>query len=406
MSTAARVIAVALVAIAAAATPAAADQQQVYTVEGRADASAENSRVAALDVAFATATREALADMLAPGDLMSHKADLDREVIGRARKWIASYKVTSDRTEGDQRKLEVAVRMDVDKLIVRLAELGIVIEVPEPEPVVTPATGGGRGVKATVLLRVTTARSTSASYGTTASRDVAGLAQVSAGVRAAGWQLIAAPASGPSVDKDDGFLDDDSARALAASAGAELAVIVGVEAPAAGEVRGSSEVAALARARVRIVRRDGVVGEGTALAGAHGTGDEVVGAAIAAAAADAFADASPAVAGDGGTGGGTIAPVSAGGDDVLIHITARDKRDTPAWTLVRAIRDKVATTKGAVVVIRRLSSREVVLGVRGGDRGPDKIARDIRDLAHKIDNSSFSAKADGNVVEVKVSGSP
>jgi hypothetical protein len=398
MAPARRVFAVALVAIAAAAAPAAADQ--VYTVEGAADLSAQDSRVAALDVAFASATREALGDMLSPADLKSHKGDLDREVIGRARKWVASYKVTSDTTEGDQRKLEVTVRMDVDKLIVRLAELGIVIETPEPEPVV-PVGGAGRGKKATVLLRVSTARATSATYGATASRDVAGLAPVSAAIRAAGWQVISAPASGPSVDREDPFLDDDSARALASAAGADVAVIVGVEAPAAAEVRGSSDVAALARARVRIVDASGVIGEGTALAGARGTGDEVVGTAIASAAGDAFADAHPA--GGGGRGEGPVAPVAAG-DDVLVQITERDKRDAPAWTLVRAIRDKLAATKGAVVVVRRLASREVVLGVRGGDRGPDKLARDIRDL--KVEGGSFSAKANGNVLDVKVSGSP
>ena len=50
----------------------------------------------------------------------------------------------------------------------------------------------------------------------------------------------------------------------------------------------------LARARVRIIDATGVtVGDGTALAGAHGSGDNLVDGAIAMAASDAFSDARP-----------------------------------------------------------------------------------------------------------------
>lgn len=398
----------AVAGLAGRAAPAAADA--TYSVTGEADAGGANPKVAALDTAYAAATREALSDLVAPADVKAHKADLDREVVGHARKWVASYKVNSDSTEGDTRKLDVTVKIDVDKLTARLAELGVAVvdtapDQGEPDPVGPVA--GGKGKSATILLAASTARTMSATYGAAAERDVPGLPPLSAAVRAAGWQLISAPASGPKVEPDATFLDDDKARALAQSAGADLAVIVAIDAPAVAPIRGTIDLAAVARARVRIIDTTGAtIGDGTALAGAHGTGDNLVDAAITAAAADAFSDARPA--GGGGSGGtqgtGTTIPPVAAGDDVLIRITARDRKDPPAWTLVRAIRDKLATTKGATVAIRRLGAREVVLGVRGGDRPADKLARDIRDLERKIEDSSVSAKADGNVVEVKVSG--
>jgi len=401
------VIAVALAVVAVAAGPALGDE--TYHVDGEADAGGTDPRVAALDVAFAAATREALADLVAPADLKAHKADLDREVVGRARKWVASYKVTSEVTAGDVRKLVVDVKIAVDKLTARLGELGVAVvadsggdgAVPDP----TAVAGAGRGKKATVLLRVDTPRSVIASYGAAAERDVPGLASLTAAVRAAGWQPVSAPASGPAARQGDELLGDDSARALAGSAGADLAVVVGVYVDASGEVRGTSEHGALARARVRVLdRAGGLVGDGTALGGAHGTDDgAMAAAAIATASVDAFADARPAGS---STGAGPVAAVTAGTDEVLIEITARDKRDAPPWSMVRAIRDKLAGGKGVRVSIRRLAAREVVLGVSGGGRGADKLARDIRDLEHKISDTSFATKVAGNVVEVRVSGSP
>jgi hypothetical protein len=392
------VIVVALGLVAALVTPAAADAS--YHVEGQADAGASDPKVAALDVAFAAATREALSDLVTPADRRTHKAELDREIVGRARRWVASYKVTSDRTDGDVRTLELDVRMDHDKLIARLGELGIAAAQPDQ---IEPQIGApGHGKTATVLLTVTTARGVVASYGASAARDVPGLASASASARAAGWQLVAAPASGPAPSKGDGMLDDDAARALAAAAGAELAVVIAVDADMPGEVRGTSDHAVLARAKVRIVdRAGGVVGDGAALGGARGTGDGVAVTAIASAAADAVAEARPA-----GAVPGRVTALDPAAGEVLIRVSARDRKEAPPWSMVRAIRDKLASGKGTDVAIRRLSTRQVVIAVRGGDRGADTVARDIRDLERKITDTSFATKVDGNVVDVKVSGSP
>jgi hypothetical protein len=395
-----RVLVLAFALVATLAAPALAED--TYHVEGEADVNAADPRVAALDVAFAAATREALRDHVAAADLKARKTELDREVIGRARKWVASYKVTADATEGDTRKLTVDVRIDPDKLLARLGELGVaVIAAVEPDPGTEP-TGPSTGLRATVLLRFDSPRRTSASYGASAERDVPGLAAVSAAVRAAGYQLVPAPAAGPAPQKGDELLGDDSARALAGSAGADVAVVVGVETTALGPVRGTSDRGVLARARVRIVGQD--ASDGTAVGGAHGATEDLGDTAAAAAAVDAFLDARPA--GAAAVAPGPVASVTAGADEILVAITGRDRKDGAAWSVVRAIKDKLATTKGAEITFRRVAAREVVLSVKGGGRAADKLARDIRDLEHKLSGTTVSTKVDGNNVQVRVSGSP
>jgi hypothetical protein len=388
------------VALAAALARGALAQVATYHVEGDAAATAADPRVAALDVAFAAAVRQAVDELVAPAERKARKADLDREVHARARLWVASFKVTADTVAGDRRRLEVDVKIAHDKLRARLAELAIALEPAggpvEPEPVVGPAPSR----TATVLLAVTTPAGIVASYGPAAEGDVPGLAPLVAAVRAAGWQYVPAPAAGPPAHA--GPLDDQAARALAGDAGAELAVIAGIDAAAPAPVRGSTELASLARARVRVIDRTGLVGQGSALGAARGVGDEILAAAIATAAADAFADARPASA---APVTGPVAALIPDADEVLVRVVARSRSEAPPWTMVRHIRDRLATLSGAQVAYRRLTTREVVIGVRGAIK-PEKVAREIRDLERKITDTSFQTQVDGNQVEVRVSGSP
>ena len=390
-------VVLAVAAIVASARPAAA-QLVTYHVEGEADTAGADPRVAALDAAFAAAVRQALNELVPAAEQKARKADLEREVYARARLWVASFKVTSDAVDGYRRKLEVDVKIARDKLRTRLEELAVplVPATAEPDPVVAP----GASRTATLLIAVTTPAGVVGSYGAAAELDVPGLAPLVAELRATGWQYIGAPASGPPAR---GMLDDQSGRALADGVNADLAVIVAIDAGAPELVRGATDKAALARARIRVIdRAGGLVGQGVAVGAAHGPGDEVLAAAIASAAADAFADARPAGA---AAPAGPVVALVADADETLVRVLARSRGEAPPWSMVRAIRDRLASLKDVQVTYRRLTAREVVIGVRGTIK-PEKLARELRDLERKITDTSFQTKVDGNQVEVRVSGSP
>ncbi len=393
-----------------AASPAAAEELS-FTVPGSAASDAADPRVAALDEAFAAATREALAELIERGERTRRRAELDREVVARARLWVASYRVARDRTEGERRVLEVVVKIHRDKLVARLGELGVPV-VAEPGPGAGPGAGDGPATpaagparRATALIRVTTPAGVVASYGRAAAVDVPGLAPLTVALRASGLEVVPAPATGPAPRTGGELpLDDDSARALAGDARAELAVVVGASAGAAARVRGSGATASLATARLRIVDRAGVViGEGGAAAGAYvgagADGAAVPGLAAATAVTLALADARPAPATTGPAAGpAVVGPVARAGE-VLVQLHGDQ---TLSWRWVGAVRDEL-TARKAVVSVRRLSGVGVTLAVRTTD-APAALARALRGLEARSPGASVRTRAVGVRVEVSISG--
>ncbi|MBA3398240.1 MAG: hypothetical protein H0T89_36780, partial [Deltaproteobacteria bacterium] len=150
-----------------------AEDIAAYEAEGDANAGGTDPRVAALDEAFSRAAAAALQDLLDAETRKAHKAVLDREVVGRARLWIAKFTVTRDETADGRRQLTVMVRVDRDKMRARLAELNIATppagEQPRP---------GARTV--VVLLRIATPDGARATYGVTAEKELAGLGALGA----------------------------------------------------------------------------------------------------------------------------------------------------------------------------------------------------------------------------------
>src|SRR5262245_24824492 len=104
------------------AVPAFADDVVAYQAEGDAPSGGADARVMALDNAFANAVASALGDLVAADVRNARKGELDREIVGRARLWVAKFTVTKDETNDDRRQLTVSVKIDRDKLRARLGE--------------------------------------------------------------------------------------------------------------------------------------------------------------------------------------------------------------------------------------------------------------------------------------------
>ncbi|MCB9575390.1 MAG: hypothetical protein H6709_25215, partial [Kofleriaceae bacterium] len=180
------------VAVVLGAAGVAAADVGTFAVEGSAPADLGDARTAALDQAFQAATAAAL-DELTTAAARAPQADtITTEVLRRARLWVASFKVTSQRTAGDRLELSVAVRIDLDKLRAKLEDLGVPLGGDAgPAPVGSHARG------ATMLLRLQTPEGVTSTYGPSGDASL-GLAVLVGPVLATrGLVPVPAPGSGP-----------------------------------------------------------------------------------------------------------------------------------------------------------------------------------------------------------------
>ncbi len=366
-----------------------------YDVEGQADAAAGDARVAALDDAFAQATERALDEIITADTRKAHRADLDREIVARARLWVAKFTVSKDATDDGRRQLAVSVRVDRDKLRARLTELGIADAVAPPTPVTPPTSTGPRPRTVAVLLRVTRPSGVVADYGAEAAANTPGVAALGSAMRTAGMAVVRAPTTGAAARATGDLpLDEDEAEALAARADADLALVAGVTVGAPTAVRGVAGTAALVTAHARLIDRAShtVLGEGSATVAALGDSDT---AAIDSALAGAAADVVPApVRALHGAAAfhGADTPVAEPGV-VLIRIAS----GTP-YNLVLAEQKYLAGAKGVHgATVRRLSPGGYVIGVATDDT-PARIAQ----IANNPPTSAaqVSVKVSGDLVEL------
>lgn len=356
-----------------------ADDYATYEADGAA-ADGPDARVTALDDAFARAAAQALEDLV-PADVRSaKKADLDREILGHARLWVAKFTVSKEELIDGRKQLTVAVRVDREKMRARLTELNLVA------PVATPAHA------ATVLLRVSTPAATKATYGAEAAKEVAGGAAIASALRTAGYGVVKAPAKGSA----SGVLTDEEAQALASDAKAEVAAIASVTVGGPSPVRGMAATLALVDAHVKLIDRSGkALGSGDAILAAGADVDAVVARALGAAIADAL-PARPAQIDKSAGYHGDDAPLADAGV-VLVRMPAK----TP-YPLVLAEQKHLAGAKGVTrAVLRRIGPSGWVIGVSTGEPA-DRIAT----IARKppVANATASAKLSGDIVEVALAG--
>jgi len=391
----------ALALVLATAAAARAEDVVAYEVEGQADAASADARTAALDDAFAHATERALAELVPADTRKAHKADLDREIVARARLWVAKFAVGKDDTDDGRRQLAVSVRIDRDKLRSRLSELGL----GEGDGAVTPTQGNGAGPGAarsvTILLRVARPTGTVADYGPDADKDAPGTAAVTTVMRSAGMTVKRAPTTGAAARATGDLpVDDDEAEALATGAKAELALVAGVAVGAPVAVRGVAGTAALVTAHVRLIERSGhkVLGEGSAVVALTGADDvKAIERALVAACADVVPPPARQI-GHAATFHGDDTPVAEPGV-VLVRLSPKT-----SYTLVLAEQKYLAGAKGVrAATLRRLSPGGWVIGVATSD-GVDKVAQ----IAKKAptSESSVSVKVAGDLVELALTAAP
>ncbi len=367
-----------------------------YQVDGDADAGGADPRVAALDEAFGRAVAMALADVLDAATRKTHKQVLDKEILGRARLWVAGFKVDKDDTIDGRRQLTATVRVDRDKMRARLDQLDI-------------AAAGGSGPDAAVgartgviLLRVTETGGMRSSFGAGSEKEVPGLGALSSALRGSGITIKRASASGTTArPTGDLPLDDEDAEAIAVDSRSELAVIAGVTVSAAVAVRGVATPASLVTAHVRVVSRSRkLVGQGVASVASRGTDASATQAAIDRALLGAVGDAMPspadtAIAGPKGfTGDDT--PIAEPGV-VLIRMPAK----TP-FALVAAELKYLSGARGiSRAALHRVSPGGWVIGVTTSES-----VQKIASIAKKAPTSdtSVQVKIVGELVELAIAG--
>jgi hypothetical protein len=364
-----------------------------YEAEGDAPAAAADARVMALDDAFAEAVKNALGDLVAGDVRTARKGELDREIVGRARLWVAKFGVTKDETVDGRRELTVSVKIDRDKLRARLAELNVATrEVPSEQPAARTAT---------ILLRITVPSGVRADYGANADTELPGVSALTTLLRNAGFAVRRAPVSGPPARADGELpLGDAEADALAAEAKADVMAIAGVTVAPPVVVRGLPTTASLVTAHVRIIDRKEhkVIGQGTGTAAAVGDAQEyAVDRALVGAAVDVLPPEPPKLAGAGAFRGDDTPVAEAG--VVLVRLPS----STP-YALVLAEQKYLAGAKGVrSATLRRLSPAGWVIGVATSEP-VEQVAR-IAKRAPASDTSA-TVKIVAGIVELTLAGTP
>jgi hypothetical protein len=335
-----------VLALAVVHVPTAlADEVSAYEVEGSAPAGTADDRVRALDAAFAAAVEQALVDLVPTRAREARRSELAADLVARARIWVASFKVTGDRTQGGTRTLQVTVRIARDLLKARLAELGLAVRAP-----VTAAPLGG------ALVVIGT--------GPVASDAPGVIHAVQAEIAARGWQVVAVEAMS---DAELQALDDSSARALAGPKAATVVVLVRVVLEGQGPVQGAGVSAALAMAQVRVLEASGASVHSVGRAGAYQDDGDAGPLAAAAAVVDAFRAAAPRI---------RHPAVVAGEDELAVRVQSSLAGNVGPVT-VAALRERVRGATGAPPRMRRIQGGQLMFAAKT-EHTAEQVAQRLR----------------------------
>jgi hypothetical protein len=256
---------------------------------------------------------------------------------------------------------------------------------------------------ATLLLRARNQAQALATFGASGDADAPGAALATTLMRERGLVVKPASLAGPAPRGQGELpLDDGQARALAAAARAELAVVVGVELSPRQFVRGVALPMVLASAAARVLARgEGAEGEGTGTAVAVASDGEprALERAVDRAVATALGGALPttvasAAAAPSLTTDELPLPPADGG--AWMRISPRT-----SWTVVTALLRHFARQKGVTAELRRLSPAGYLVLVRAGS-GPERAAAIARSATLPEGAGALKVRSERGVISVRV----
>ena len=402
--------------VAGEPTPARA----VVTSAGRWPGLSQTARTRAIDQAFAAAIGQQLDRWLTASERAAHQDALDRDVTGRARLYVASYRVAGEQQSGGQTSVTVEVTLDLDKLGATLNELGLTPGAGSGTVGATPAaagpaamapspagtTAGGVGQPtAILLLKVTTPSGTITTFGQGGGSGGEAGAALARELDAMGFSLrqtagqsVAVSASGEAPEGDAQALlpvGDQAAVDLARRVGASAAWVVGIDIRPDGTIRGTHLLGAAGRAAVRVL--DATAGNVVAQGQVDGAGYD---AGLPGAAEMAARELSQHIARaveSGVTGRWPPSGATRGGPVVLVHV-----RGARTWNPVAALIHRLGGLSGVSAVDASEVTRGRITLAVATSLAPGKLAAAL--LQTRLPSGRLSATPRGDQVEVEIRG--
>lgn len=348
----------ALAALAGSALAQAGGRVAVE-VRGEWAGTDQAARGRAIDQAFATAVERALGALVGAGDRAERAADLEKNVIRRARLFVASYRVTGEKTDGEKTRVSVSATLDIDKLRAALAELKVPVAAGASVGAALSPSGGG-GASALLLVVVATPEGTVANFGRGGGDGGAAADALERELQSLGLSVRSARDEQVAVTSGEtGSLlpvGDEAAVDLARRVGAGSVWVVGMDVRADGIIRSTHLHGAAGKARLRVL--DAGRGEAVAEAEVEGAGfDRAIDRAAAVAARDLAQRLARAVSSK--VAERWSAPAAAGGPQVIVRV-----RGARSWAAIGALIHKLGATGGVEAVhAREVMRGRIALGV-------------------------------------------
>ncbi len=352
---------IAVLLLAASAAPARADGDlAVFEVSGDAPADAPDAKTRALDAAFAGAVARALAAEADAATLRAHRQRVDADILGRARRYIASFKTLATETRDGRVHVTIQAKVDRGRVRAALAEIGVSAERPKPRrPEILALVGAETDDPGAVSMMW---------------RALEGQ-----GIKRFGLPKLPA--------------DDAGAINLGRDAHVGAVLVVRIVAAREGRIRATSEHGARVTATVRLLEVDGgVVVISTEFTEAGHGADP------AAAARDAVTALAVAVAQEVGEAAARRWPEPRAGSAAGVVVRVRG---AVRWGSIEAIQT-AAALPGTRAVVRRVSGGEVDIGIEGVATA-ERVAGALRTATLPLGSLRVD-KVAGDRIEVAVDG--